>query len=321
MRKRINISVCVVLLLSILFGCTSPNVIGEGEGKKVSVNKISGFPKAVVDANGEEIVIETQPSKIVSLMPSNTEIIYALGRGEFVVGVSEWDNYPEEVKTVEKIGDLDFNIEKIMSMEPDLVMAHASSMSGEKDGLDQLRNAGIPVVVVNNATTFSDVYDSISLIGSVVGAENEATELINSMKISLEKIKAKAAGIAEEEMKAVWVEVSPQPELFTAGKGTFIDEMLTIIHAKNTAKDYEGWVQFTEEDAVLLNPDVIVVTYGHYLDNPTEQVFSRAAWKDVPAVASKNVFEVHPDMVTRSGPRLIEGVEQLASVIYPEVFK
>ncbi|HHW38131.1 MAG TPA: ABC transporter substrate-binding protein [Bacillales bacterium] len=324
MRKsyisRIAISIVLLFLVS-LIGCSGTNTKEQAtpESKAGTRQQESGFPVTLTDATGAKMTIENKPTRIVSLMPSNTEIAFALGVGNEVVGVTDWDNYPEEVLEIEKVGGLDYNVEKVLALEPDLVLANASRMSNEQ-GYQQLQSVGVPVVVVPNATSFDEVYDSISLIGKAIGADAKATEIISTMKEKLEKIKEQASAISDEEKKMVWVEVQPEPDLYTTGKGTFMDDMLTLINAKNAAGDYKGWVKFTEEDALLLNPDVIVVTYGFYVDNPTEKVYSRPAWKDVPAVKNGQVFEVDADKTNRSGPRLVEGVEELASVIYPEIF-
>lgn len=324
MRKsyisRIAISIILLFLFS-LFGCSGAKTQEQASPESTAElqENGSGFPVTLTDAEGTKITIENKPTRIVSLMPSNTEIAFALGAGNEVVGVTDWDNYPEEVLKIEKVGGLDFNVEKVLALEPDLVLANASGMSNA-EGYKQLQSIGVPVVVVDDATSFDGVYDSITLIGKAVGADAKATEIISTMKEKLAKIKEKASTIKDEEKKTVWVEVQPQPDLYTTGKGTFMDDMLTLINAKNAADDYEGWVKFTEEDALLLNPDVIVVTYGFYVENPTKMVFSRPAWKDVPAVKNKKVYEVDADKTNRSGPRLVEGVEELASVIYPEVF-
>lgn len=319
-NRLVSISIILLFLVS-LIGCSGVKTQEEAapESKGELEQGQSGFPVTLTDATGTEITIENKPTRIVSLMPSNTEIVFSLEAGDNVVGVTDWDNYPEEVLEIEKVGGLDFNIEKVMALEPDLVLANASGMSNEA-GYKQLQSVGVPVVVVPDATSFEGVYDAISLIGKAVGADQKATEIISTMKEKLENIKEKASAISEKEKKTVWVEVQPGPDLYTTGKGTFMDDMLTLINAKNAAGDYEGWVKFTEEDALLLNPDVIVVTYGFYVENPTEMVYNRPAWKDVPAVKDKQVFEVDADKTNRSGPRLVEGVEELASVIYPEIF-
>ncbi|GAJ41005.1 ABC transporter substrate-binding protein [Saccharococcus caldoxylosilyticus] len=308
----------VVLTFGLLFGCSGANESKAPANKEATKTEQSqaAFPVTVKDGLGEEVTIKSEPKKIVSLIPSNTEIAYALGLGDKIVGVSDFDNYPEDVKKKEKIGGMDFNIEKIISLKPDLVLAHASGAHNSKDGLKQLKDAGITVLVVNDAKSFADVYHSIELIGKATGTAGKAQEIINNMKTKLEEIKEKAKQIKPEEQMKVWVEVSPPPQIYTAGKGTFIDEMIQAISAKNVAGGLEGWPMVTEEKAVAYKPDVIVTTYGG-----AKQVLERAAWKDVPAVKNKRVYDVNTDLVSRPGPRLVEGVEELAKVIYPEIFK
>lgn len=276
------------------------------------------FPITITDAVDNEVTIEQQPEKIVSLIPSNTEIVYALDKGDAVVGVTEHDNYPEEVASVEKVGDMEINVEKIISLQPDLVLAHGSSAPSSESGLEQLRNAGITVVVVPNADSFETVYHSIHLIGQVTGTTEKADEVIEGMKSNLAEIQEKAADITEK--ATVWVEVSGAPEIYTTGKGTFMHEMLEVINATNAAGEQEGWVMMTEEDIVALNPDVVVTTYGSYDPNAKANVLAREAWSEVPAIQNERVYDINSDLVSRPGPRLIEGVEELAKVIYPEVF-
>ncbi|WP_247739053.1 ABC transporter substrate-binding protein [Bacillus sp. 165] len=280
----------------------------------------TAFPITVTDAMNKEVTIEKKPKRIVSLIPSNTEIAYVLGLENEIVGVSDNDNYPESVNKKEKVGGMEVNIEKVISLQPDLVLAHASAMGTSKEGLQQLESAGIPVVVVNNADNFEDVYKSIQLIGKATGTSDKAATVIQDMKDKLAGIEEKAKTIEESKRANVWIEVSPAPEIYTAAKGTFMNAMLEVIGAKNTASSKEGWVQFTEEEVVKLNPDVIITTYGYYVPNASEQVMNRPAWKNVTAVKEKKVYDVNSDLVTRPGPRVIEGVEDLAKAIYPDTF-
>lgn len=308
----------LLLVIAIITGCSTANETADQNGKG-SQTVQSDFPLKVKDASGKEVTIDEQPKKIVSLIPSNTEILFALGLEKEVVGVSDFDNYPEAAAKKTKIGGMEFNVEKIVGLKPDLVLAHESGMATAKDGLKQLEDAGIAVFVVKDATNFDDTYDSIDTISEVTGTESKGDEIIKGMKDDLADIEDKAKTVKEK--KKVWVEVSPSPEIYTAGKGTFIDEMLKAINAENAAGDLDGWAKVSEEQPVAYNPDVIVTTYGYYTEKPKEQVIARKAWKDVSAVKNNNIYDVHSDKVTRPGPRLIEGVEELAKAIYPDVFK
>jgi iron complex transport system substrate-binding protein len=139
------------------------------------------------------------------------------------------------------------------------------------------------------------------------------------MKDKLAVIQEKAKEVKAK--KKVLVEVSPAPEIYTAGKNTFMDEMLTMIKADNIANDQNGWIKINEEAMVKRNPDVIVTTYGYYVKNPAEKVLNEKGWENVNAVKNKQVIDVNADKVNRPGPRIVEGVEDLAKAIYPDVFK
>lgn len=305
----------------ILVGCGTEAQPEKNAGEKTAQEQKSGFPVTVTDALDEEVVIEEKPEKIISLIPSNTEIVYALDSGDAIVGVTDFDNFPEEVMSKEKIGGMEFNIEKMISLKPDLVLAPGSTADTVQEGLQQLKDAGIDVVVVNDAQSFEEVYQSIEMIGQAIGEPEKADGLVESMKNSFAELKKKAEAIKPEEQKSVFVEVSPAPEIYTAGKNTFINEMLELIGAKNAAGDMDGWPKVDPEAIVERNPDVIVTTYGYYTEKPTEQVLARPGWNNVKAVKDQQVFDVHSDLVTRSGPRLAEGAEELAKAIYPDVFK
>ncbi|WP_042463879.1 ABC transporter substrate-binding protein [Neobacillus dielmonensis] len=322
MKKWYSLLFAVLLTLGVLAGCGQQNQGDEKKetpGEKTTEQAQAAFPTTIKDALGNNITIEKKPEKIVSLMPSNTEITYALGLGDEIVGVSDFDNYPEEATKKEKMGGTEINLEKIIALKPNLVLAHASSAHNSEAGLKQLQDAGIPVLIVNDAQNFDQVYDSILMVGKATGETLKAEELVKGMKEKLAEIKKKASEITEK--KKVFVEVSPAPEIYSPGKNTFMNEMLTAINAENVSGDLDGWAKVDQEAVIKQNPDVIITTYGYYVDNSIEQVLSRAGWENVTAVKNKQVIDVDSDRVTRSGPRIIEGVEDLAKAIYPEVFK
>ena len=321
MKKLYSLLFVLMLIIGTLAGCgEKKEQVKEGNKSSAETKtEQAAFPVTVKDALNNEVVIDKKPEKIVSLMPSNTEIAYALGLGEEVVGVSDFDNYPEDVTKKEKIGGQEINLEKIISLKPNLVLAHASSAHNSGEGIKQLQDAGIAVLIVNDAQNFDQVYDSILMVGKATGEETKAEDMVKSMKEKLAEIKEKAAGIKEK--RKVFVEVSPAPEIYSPGNNTFMNEMLTTINAENITADQDGWTKVDQEAIIKRNPDVILTTYGYYLENPAQQVLTRKGWENVNAVKNKQVIDVDSDRVTRSGPRIIEGVEDLAKAIYPEVFK
>jgi iron complex transport system substrate-binding protein len=322
MKRIYTLLFALLLSVLVLAGCgaSEEKETNQGEqGAKTEQTEKAAFPVTIKDAADEDVVIEAQPEKIVSLIPSNTEIAFALGLGEKIVGVSDNDNYPEEVANIEKIGGMEFNVEKIISLQPDVVLAQGSMADSSAEGLKQIQDAGIPVIVVNDAKNFAEVYKSIEMIGTATGKQEEAQKIVDDMKAKVEDLKAKAATIKDEDKKSVLMEISPAPELYAAGKNTFIDEMLSIINAENIVKE-EGWPKVDQEAIISSNPDVIITTYGFYVDNPVGQVTSREGWQDINAVKNKQVVDVHSDKVTRPGPRLVEGVEEVAKAVYPDIF-
>ncbi|NJP39139.1 ABC transporter substrate-binding protein [Alkalicoccus luteus] len=285
-------------------------------------NETAGeFPVTITDNAGNEVTIDEEPETIVTLQPSDTEILFEIGAGDRLVGVSEYCNYPEEALEIENVGAQDMDVERILSLEPDMALVSDYHASSHDDILEQFRDAGIDVVVVRNAESFEGTYDTIETLGMLTGTEENAEELIAEMESGMEELAELGETIDEEERKRVWVEVAPSPDIFTTGTGTFMHEMLETIGAENAAEEHEGWVNLTEEEIVSLEPDTIVTTYGYYVEDPQEEVMNRDGWADVPAVENEDVHDVQSDIVTRSGPRLVEGTRAVAEAVYPDVFE
>jgi len=324
--KKINIFLVTLLLMSaILAGCGGAAENEETDNKQDesseqtdhSEDNEAAFPVTVEDSNGEEITIEREPEAIVSLLPSNTEIAFALGLGERIVGVSDHDNYPEAALEKEKIGGLELNIEMILSLEPDLILAHPTNTP---EGIDQLKESGLTVLMINDATNFDEVYQSIGMMAEATGTAGEGEEIISAMQDGFSAIEEKASEIPEEEMKKVFIEISPAPEIFTPGNNTFENEILKTINAINVAEVQEGWVELNEEAIVEENPDVIILSYD-FVEDPVGEVLNRDAWQDMEAVKNGQVIQVDTDIISRPGPRLAEGAETLAKAIYPNIFE
>lgn len=317
MKKLLNY-LSVLLLIFVLAGC---GVDKQNNNAGKHTTKSNGFPVTITDGDGKKLTIKNKPKRIVSLVPSNTETAFALGLDKAIVGVSDYDNYPEQVKSKTKVGGKDINIEKVISLKPDVVLATASDAHNSQEGLKQLEDNGIKVVVVNDATSFTDVYKSIEMIGKVTGTREKAEDIIDGMKSKVANIKEEAAKIAKDHPQKVWIEVSAPPNIYTTGTGTFMNEMVNLLGAKNIADDKAGWIPFSEEAAVKANPNVIVLTYGYYVKDAVNQVVKRKGWQEVSAVKNKRVYNVDSDEVSRPGPRLADGLEEMAKAIYPDNFK
>lgn len=314
--KRYTSLILAALLFVLLAACGNTASTPSGEQKPAggAVAQAPGkFPLTFKDGTGTEVTLEKKPKRIVSIMPSTTEIAYAVGAGDKIVGVSNYDNYPEEVTKKEKVGDLKVNLEKVVSLEPDLILAD----TGNGEAVDALRKMGLPVVVME-AKNFDEIYTSIEMIGKATGNDAKAAEVVDKMKADVEAVKKKVDSVAEDKRPNVWVEVDPS--LFTAGTGTFIHDMITMAGGKNIAADLEGWKQLSEEKVLQRNPDVILNTYGYYDKESAEKIIKRPKWQHVKAVQNGRVFAVDSDVVNRPGPRITEGLREIAAELHPELF-
>ncbi|EAC8103918.1 ABC transporter substrate-binding protein [Listeria monocytogenes] len=289
--------IAAVLLLAILTACGNT----ETKAPEKKTEKIE-----VKDATGNTITLEEAPTKIVSLMPSNTEILFALDLGDKVKGVTAYDDYPKEAQKVEKVTSTSVDTEKIIAIKPDLVLGHESMLATEKDAYQLLKDAGINVFVVPDATDLKAAEKSIITVGKLTGKEKEAKEVTDSMeeqKVAIEK-KAKELKTSPK----VWIEISP--DLYTAGKGTFMNEMLELAGGTNVVTE-SGFIPYNEEKVVELQPDIILSVYP----DAKATIQKRAAWKDIPAVKNDKIYEMDANKLSRPGPRLLEGAADIQAVL------
>lgn len=320
MKKIWHLWVAMAVTAILLTACGQEEAIPTDHetSSKETQPEASQFPQTFTDVTNYEVTLKEAPKAIVSMIPSNTEILFALGLNEEIVGVSDYDNYPTEATSTEKIGGMTFNVEKIISLNPDLVLAHESALGTWDAGLEQLRNAGIQVYTVANAETFEATYETIEVIGEITDKSTEAFEIVEEMKAKVQEVQAKVATV--DTKKKVLVEISPEPEIYSPAGNTFMNEMLTIINAENLISDMEGWVKLDPEEIVKRNPDVIVTTYGAFTPDATQLVLNRNGFANVSAIQKKAVVDVDADITGRMGPRLAEGLEILAKAVYPEAF-
>lgn len=307
--RRAVVWLAVLALAFSLSGCGSPEA-GKEDKPQTSQETNASFPVTVKDGTGAEVTVEQEPKRIVSLIPSMTEIAFALGLGDRVVGVTTNDNYPPEVEKIEKVGDLNINVEKVVGLKPDLVLA--SSMNGET--VEKLRSLGL-TVLVSDAQSLEGVYESIRLAAKATGAGEQADRLIAGMEKEKESIVQKVASIPEEERVKVWIEIDPT--LYTVGGDTFMNELITLAGGRNVASELKGWPQVSAEEVVKWNPDVILTTYG----KADGSIASRPGWNRITAVKENRIHALDPNVSSRPGPRVIEGLKEIAKTLYPDLFR
>ncbi|NMH67241.1 ABC transporter substrate-binding protein [Bacillus sp. RO3] len=310
MKKTWVIRLLLSAILVAFTGCS----IGEEGTSTIEVTS-PNESYSVTDDRGEEIRFEKIPETVVSLQPSNTEILFALGAGDKVVGATEFDNYPEEAKEIKRVSDsMTVNAEEVIALKPEVVIAYTT---GDDAGVKQLEEAGLTVFVIQSAQTFDDVYGDIEQISKVMGVEEKGDELVEGIKEQISAVKEKVSTLKERE--PVYFEISPSPDIYTAGAETFQQEILETAGVENIFKEQKGWVKVGEEEIIKRNPNTILTTVG-YVDEPTVEIKSRESWKDINAVKNDQVHFLDSDIMSRPGPRIGEAVELTAETVYPHLF-
>lgn len=253
--------------------------------------------------------------RIVSLMPSNTEILYELGLGKDVVGVSTVDDYPKDVKKgKEQFDTMNLNKEALLKVKPDLILAHESQKGSSKKVLDSLEKNGVKVVYVKDAQSLDQTYETFKQIGKVTGREHEANELVDETKHNVEKVIKSVP--RHHRSQSVFMEVSSKPEIYTAGKHTFFDDMLAQLDAKNSFSNIEGWKPVDKESIIKKNPDILISTEGLSKSDYYKVIKKRDGFRQIKAVKNGRIETVDGDEISRPGPRIDEGLKQLRDAIY-----
>ena len=269
----------------------------------------------VTDMAGREIALDAPATKVVALTASDCEILAALGAEDTLVGRGEYCDYPESVLEVPAVqSGADTNLEQIIALEPQVVVM--AKMAQTEEQVAALEKAGIRVVV-SDAQDIEGVYTAIRLIGALVGRNDEAEAMVADMQSTFADIAAKS----ENTGKTVYFEVSPlQWGLWTAGKGTFMDELATMCGLTNAFADVEGWAEISEEQVLERDPDYIVTISMYYGEGPTpvEEIKSRAGWDTLKAVQNDAIFNADSNEVSRPGPRLKDAAEALYTFVTGE---
>ena len=269
----------------------------------------------LTDMTGREITLDEPATRIVALTPSDCEILYAIGAGDLLVGRGKYCDYPAEVLDIPAVeSGSDTNIEQIVELQPQVLIM--STMSQTDEQVQQLEAAGIHVVV-SDAQDIDGVYTAINMIGELVGKQDEAASVVESMQKTFDEVKANAG----DGTKTIYFEVSPlEYGLWTAGTGTFMDEIANMMGLKNCFADVEGWAAISEEQVLERNPDYILTISMYYGEGPTpeEEIASRAGWENVTAVKNGKILNLQNNELSRPAPRLAEGAKALYDFVYGE---
>ncbi len=274
------------------------------------------FPVTVTDDKGTSVTISAEPMRIVSTAPANTETLFALGLAERIVGVTSLDDYPPEAADIEKVGDFTVNTEAVMALSPDLVVGYA----GNEEALAPVTSAGAAVLILD-PVNLEQIYANIKLVGTATGAQAKAAELVEGLKTEIKAITDATAGAASSPK----VFYALDNTLWTAGPGSFVDELLTMVNATNVGSmggadsaAVQPYYQFAPEQLVAADPDIILLPNTAYAS--VDEFVSDPRFADLRAVKEGNVVLIDDVIITRPGPRIGQGLLALATAVHPEAF-
>lgn len=318
----------LTLLIALLTACapqTTPTVAPVATEIVATEAPATAAPteipaKNYTDGLGREITLETTPQRIVSLAPSNTEILFAIGAGSQVVGRDEFSDFPAEAASIESIGGSfgEYNVEAIVALKPDLVLA---AEINTPELVKQLEDLGLTVFYLKNPTTLEEMYVNLDVVGQLTG--QDVTELIDSLEARVASVDEKIAPISARPTVFYEIDATDATKPYTYGPGTFGDLLIQRAGGANLvtlAGITDAYPQVSLEQIVATNPAVIILGDSMWGMTP-EQVAARAGWDALDAVKNNQVYPFEDNLVSRPGPRLVDALEQLAKLLHPELFK
>ena len=265
-------------------------------------------------------VMPTEINTIISIGPSNTEILAALGFGDKIIATDTFSENIEGIQTGVSIYDMMYlDLEHIISMQPDIIFVTGMTwVDGDDDPLRMISNTGIAVVYLPMSTSIADIKNDIRLISSVLGVETRGENIISDMESEINRISQISEIIIDR--KSVYFEISPAPFMYSFGSGTFLNEMIELAGGQNVFSGRESWFSVSDEYLLSANPDVIMTTVD-FIDDPIGEIMNRPGWDSITAVQNENVFYIDADSSSRPSQNIIHALREIAASLYPELYR
>jgi iron complex transport system substrate-binding protein len=289
-----------------------------GQDRDVTASETATVPQSITitDMTGREVTLDGPAQRVIALAAADCEIIYELGAQKALVARGEWCDYPAavlELPAVETGGET--NVEQIIALEPDVVIM--STMAQSLDQVAQLEAAGIEVLA-SMATDLNGVYEAITMIGAALGYDDAAASLVESMQSDLHQLQTRVT-LRGATGEGIYFEVSPlEYGLWAAGSDTFMHEIATMLGLENSFADVSGWAEVSQEQVIARDP-AYIVTVSVPLEGvtpPADEIVARCGWNGITAVANGDVWCLGDNELTRPGPRLVDGAQELFDLIY-----
>jgi iron complex transport system substrate-binding protein len=329
-RKLFAIALPIVFVFSLLLGACGPAVTPTPTAVPTATLAPTATPEPTLeptaapltftDGLGRTITLAAPAQRIVSVAPSNTEIVFAIGAGGQLVGRDDLSNYPSAAADVPSIGNTypHINAEQVVALHPDLVLAASVT---DKEDVAALEKLGLTVYAFGLPLTVEDILASIQTVGQLTGHTVEAEKVVTDMKTRLEGLKAKVAQAPQPKVFYEIDDTDPNKP-WTAGPKSFTNVLLTLAGGQNIGAVGTGdYFQMSLEEIVNQDPEVIIYSHASYSGRKPEEIEARAGWSNITAIKNGAVYAIDADMLDRPGPRIVDGLEALAKLIHPDLFK
>ncbi len=313
-NRNIAILTSIVLIIAIiaLSGCTSPSV------QPTPGPATEKYPMNVTDDKGRAVVIKTMPERIISLSPTNTELLFALGLGDRVMGVTDYCNYPPEALNRTKVGGItNVNVEQVAALNPDVIFAASLT---KKETAEKLESMGY-ATFVNDPRNVSDIEKSIRNVGKICGADDNATRLIGQVNASMKAIADKTSGLNESQKPKVLM-LLDTTDCYVAGSNCYGDDLIKITGGINVADQLNDYQAMSKEAIIKADPEIIIMPVDQYSQADFEKLRNGTDdWmRQLSAVKNGKVYAVASDPIFRPGPRVIEAAQAMAKIVHPRLF-
>ncbi|MGH2491614.1 MAG: ABC transporter substrate-binding protein [Candidatus Limnocylindria bacterium] len=313
MRFRLASLLAVFLFVASACGAASTPVQSHQPSPTATTAALT-FPVTLTDFQNRPVTVPRRPERIISIGPSITEFLFALGAGPRVVGADDFSDEPAAAKALEKVGGIKVNFEKVVSLRPDLVLSVKFS-----DGtIEKLAGAGLLVLVVDPQSA-GDVARTAILLGRAVGSDGEA--MARDIQKRVDDVRSKTSTAATKPRVYHEIDASDPTKIFTVGPGSYIHDLIQIAGGENiAARATSAYPQLSAEEILRSDPEIIVLAAADYSAKP-EQVAARSGWSAINAVKSKRILTIAPNLINRPGPRVGEAAEAYARLVHPELFR
>lgn len=308
MKKFLITCVPIIFCVILISGCAAGVV-------KPQTGKVS-----MTDGLGREVTLQQPGQRIVSLSPSVTEILFALDAGGQVVGRDSFSNYPAEAAAIQDVGGSmgNYSVETIASLQPDLVIAAGINTPEQVKALEDM---GLTVYYLANPVDLAGIYEMLLNVGTLSGHAAEAEALNNSLQERVQKVQEIVAKAETRPLVFYELDGTDPAKPWTVGPGSFLDELIRTAGGENAAAGLtSAWAQISIEELLVQDPDIILLGDSIYGMTP-DQVQARPGWDGLTAIVEGRIYEFNDDLVSRPGPRLVDGLEELVRLIHPELYQ